>query len=63
MNRFKIKKNLFLLFLEKLGLCESCHIRKATKSHTCPFDKASNDPPYILCTCCPKCEENCAWET
>lgn len=32
------------------------------EEHTCPYAVEINDDHETLCTCCPHCEAQCAWD-
>lgn len=36
--------------------------RPAEPAHICPFKSEINDDEETLCTCCPECTQECAWD-
>lgn len=43
-------------------LCEKCQTNPAIEPHTCPYLEDIHDDDKTLCTCCPECEQECAWD-
>ena len=40
----------------------TCEEHELDSPHSCPFAEEINDDYRELCTCCPFCTQECAWE-
>lgn len=45
---------------EEVQVCPTCNTEPARESHPCPYHSDVNNDDGFRCTCCERCENNCA---